>query len=149
MLLPLVSISSTKFVNSKWASRDLLKCPCSDCNRSSIRWMKAKWDKDNTWRLILWAKIWLSIAKGANWFVIWVWSLKPRAHTNEFVGPITSKTNNLLANILTRHPSCHKHHLIITLDRQSTPTPSAICYTLNSVVSHLWQPKCTWYYGVL
>ena len=22
-------------------------------------------------------------------------------------------------------------------------------YTLNSVVSHLWQPKCTWYYGVL
>ena len=21
--------------------------------------------------------------------------------------------------------------------------------TLNSVVSHLWQPKCTWYYGVL
>jgi hypothetical protein len=21
-------------------------------------------------------------------------------------------------------------------------------YTLNSVVSHLWQPKCTWYYGV-
>jgi hypothetical protein len=22
-------------------------------------------------------------------------------------------------------------------------------YTLNSIVSHMWQPKCTWYYGVL
>ena len=23
-----------------------------------------------------------------------------------------------------------------------------ITYTLDSVVSHMWQPKCTWYYGV-
>ena len=22
-------------------------------------------------------------------------------------------------------------------------------YTLNSVVSHLWQPKCMWHYGIL
>ena len=22
-------------------------------------------------------------------------------------------------------------------------------YTLNSLASHIWQPKCTWYYGVL
>ena len=33
--------------------------------------------------------------------------------------------------------------LILTSHRLSTN------YTLDSVVSHLWQPKCTWYYGVL
>ena len=40
-----ISISSTIFVNSKWHLGDLLKCPCSDCNRSSICWMRAKWDE--------------------------------------------------------------------------------------------------------
>ena len=40
-------------------------------------------------------------------------------------------------------PSCH--HWLETVSTQWEP----LYYTLNSVVSHLWQWKCTWYYGVL
>ena len=71
--------------------------------------------------------------------------LEVQEHYYMFHMECESKSSCILQETWDLERVCGK----VRYSRNESNTKSCCLCAPNSVVSHLWQPKCTWYYGVL